>query len=187
MKREKPLAMRRGESVFCAVYLIFALVAGLRFAFAARHGAGELASTLARMTLLLGCGDAFHLVPRILNNLAGAPKSKREENRRTFWLGLGNLVSSITMTIFYVLLFDAMLQLCAASGQAMPTSTGFVKGLSLWGWLLCAWHCACFRRTAGLTAETSSGASFVTYPSWQLVPSRSSTCCFGIANGSWPA
>ena len=129
MKSEKPLAMRRGESAFCAGYLIFALVAGLRFAFAARHGAGELASTLARMTLLLGCGDAFHLVPRILNNLAGAPKSKREENRRTFWLGLGNLVSSITMTIFYVLLFDVMLQLCAASGQAMPTSTGFVKGL----------------------------------------------------------
>ena len=46
-------------------------------------------------TLVLGCGDAFHLVPRILNSFI--------DSDFTSALGIGKLVTSITMTIFYIL------------------------------------------------------------------------------------
>jgi hypothetical protein len=116
---EKPLGMRIGESVFCAGYLAFALIAGIVFAFHVSE-AGDYASTCALMTLLLGGGDAFHLVPRILANIKGSPKSPDEEKRRHFWLGLGNLVSSITMTVFYILLFDVMRLMPEAPQAGQP-------------------------------------------------------------------
>lgn len=50
------------------------------------------------LVLLLLLGDSFHLVPRIM-----ACFRERSE-RLTFFLGLGNLISSITMTIFYNIL-----------------------------------------------------------------------------------
>ena len=53
-------------------------------------------------TLLLGCGDAFHLVPRVLNYFVSADFSA--------WLGIGRLVTSITMTVFYVLLYRLWLK-----------------------------------------------------------------------------
>ncbi len=105
---EKPLGMRVGESVFCAGYLVFALVAGLCFAWRSQTDATGYSRACAAMTLLLGCGDAFHLVPRILRNVRGKAKDEDEQRKRRFWLGLGNLVSSVTMTLFYILLFDVM-------------------------------------------------------------------------------
>ena len=126
MAKEKPLGMRIGESVFCAGYLLFALVAGIIF-LAHRTGAtAGFASTCAAMTLLLGGGDAFHLVPRILINLRGTARSTHEEQRRSFWLGLGNLVSSITMTVFYVLLPNALAQMPTYVGMPTP-GAGFVR------------------------------------------------------------
>ena len=121
MANEKPMGMRIGESAFCAGYLLFALVAGV--VFLTRDG--SLAQTCAAMTLLLGCGDAFHLVPRILGNVRGAARSEDEERRRHFWLGLGNLVSSITMTVFYILLFDAMGQ--TPGSGSLPGWSGTVR------------------------------------------------------------
>ena len=108
MAKQKPLGMRIGESVFCAGYLLFALVASIIFLLARLGAFPEFATVCAVMTLLLGAGDAFHLVPRILANVHGETDDPDEQKRRTFWLGLGNLVSSITMTAFYVLFFDAM-------------------------------------------------------------------------------
>lgn len=48
-------------------------------------------------TLLLVCGDAFHLVPRVLRYFV--------QGDFTAALGVGKLVTSITMTIFYILMF----------------------------------------------------------------------------------
>ena len=48
-------------------------------------------------TLLLGFGDAFHLVPRVLRYFV--------QGDFTAALGIGKLVTSITMTIFYILMF----------------------------------------------------------------------------------
>lgn len=48
-------------------------------------------------TLILGIGDSFHLIPRILNNYV--------EGDYTLYLGYGKMITSITMTIFYIFLF----------------------------------------------------------------------------------
>lgn len=110
MEREKPLGMRVGESAFCLLYLVFAAVASLIFAFMGSEGGdvGAYAVTCAAMTAILGAGDAFHLVPRIVINLRGAATDDAQRKRRAWWLGLGNLVSSISMTGFYLLFFRAM-------------------------------------------------------------------------------
>lgn len=117
MAKQKPLGMRIGESAFCAGYLLFALVASIIF-FMARWGAHPAyAGMCAAMTFLLGCGDAFHLVPRILSNVHGETDDSAKQRQRAFWLGLGNLISSITMTGFYILLFDAMALVPGVEGQ----------------------------------------------------------------------
>ena len=87
-------AMGAVESLFCAGYLIFAFTAG--FIFLGRGG--ELYDRCAAMTFLLAGGDAFHLIPRIVSSLAPGWRGRQR------WLGLGNLISSITMTLFYIAL-----------------------------------------------------------------------------------
>lgn len=53
--------------------------------------------------VLLGAGDAFHLIPRMYAlNVVGL------ENN-TYALGIGKLITSVTMTIFYVLLYIILL------------------------------------------------------------------------------
>lgn len=83
-----------GETVFDICYLITALVIGVYILFKYRNNLGRLMGTA---TLLLGCGDAFHLVPRVLRYFV--------QGDFTAALGVGKLVTSITMTIFYILMF----------------------------------------------------------------------------------
>lgn len=92
-----PLGMRIGESVFCIGYLVFALVAGI--VMLSRYDGNQYMLYAGIMVLVLCFGDSFHLVPRIIRNVRGP------SFRSAFYLGLGNLVSSITMTLFYVLMF----------------------------------------------------------------------------------
>lgn len=87
--------MRIGESVFCIGYLIFAFCAAIILLL--RGGSYNLFAGI--MVLFLAAGDSFHLVPRIIRNIKGSL------NNSEFYLGLGNLISSVTMTIFYVLMF----------------------------------------------------------------------------------
>lgn len=51
------------------------------------------------MAIVLGCGDAFHLVPRAI-----ALCTTGLENY-TAALGIGKMITSVTMTLFYVLLY----------------------------------------------------------------------------------
>lgn len=90
--------MHHMESLFCAGYLLFALIAGILFL----NRGGSLFNRCAVMTFLLAGGDAFHLIPRIISNVKPEWPDKRH------WLGLGNLISSITMTLFYVALAYVM-------------------------------------------------------------------------------
>ncbi len=83
-----------GETVFDVCYLITALVIGVYILFKYRNNLGRLMGTV---TLLLGCGDVFHLVPRVLRYFV--------QGDFTAALGVGKLVTSITMTIFYILMF----------------------------------------------------------------------------------
>lgn len=82
------------ESIFDVCYLVFAIFSGIVLI---RKAEGRKDIRLMGIaTLLLGCGDAFHLIPRILNYwLAGD---------YTAALGIGKLITSLTMTVFYVLL-----------------------------------------------------------------------------------
>ena len=84
------------EEIFDAGYLIFDLIAAILFFINAKGN--ELFILYGVLTLTLCGGDAFHLVPRIIRAVRGTnDKIKR-------MLGIGLQVSSITMTVFYIIL-----------------------------------------------------------------------------------
>ena len=86
--------MKYGESTFDVLYLIFAILSGIVILIKHRNKNDVLMGTAA---LVLGLGDSFHLVPRVLNYFI--------DKDFTWYLGFGKLVTSITMTIFYILVF----------------------------------------------------------------------------------
>ncbi|MCR5353713.1 MAG: hypothetical protein K6D98_05345 [Clostridiales bacterium] len=86
--------MKYGESVFDIVYLLFAVIAGIIILCLRRDKIGKL---MGSAVLILGCGDAFHLVPRVLNYFIDADF--------TALLGIGKLITSLTMTVFYLLMY----------------------------------------------------------------------------------
>ena len=82
------------ETLFDAVYLISVITIGILMI---RKSKGNRQFTMfGIMAVLLGSGDAFHLVPR-----AFALCTTGLENF-TVQLGLGKWITSVTMTIFYV-------------------------------------------------------------------------------------
>ena len=84
------------EAIFDAAYLTFDLVAAILFFIYAKGN--TLFVLYGILTLTLCGGDAFHLVPRIIRAVRGtSDKIKRQ-------LGIGLQVSSITMTVFYIIL-----------------------------------------------------------------------------------
>ena len=85
------------EAIFETMYLVFALFSGIYLLVKAK---GRLDYVLLGIAILvLGGGDAFHLIPRTIGlNTTGL------ENYKVA-LGLGKLVTSITMTFFYVIMY----------------------------------------------------------------------------------
>ena len=81
------------------------------------------------MAIVLGAGDAFHLVPR-----AWALCTTGLENY-TFALGLGKAITSVTMTVFYVLLYYVWRLRYHVQGQ--NTLTAAIYGLAELRVLLC--------------------------------------------------
>lgn len=84
------------ETVFDVLYLGFALIAGITMFVKGRN---PLVKKAGLMSALLGAGDSFHLIPRsyalwTTGLEANAPA-----------LGFGKFVTSITMTIFYLILY----------------------------------------------------------------------------------
>ena len=86
--------MKYGESLFDLLYLLFVIVSGCVMLKKARSKAER---RMGRAALVLGCGDAFHLIPRVLNYFVAADL--------TAALGVGKLITSLTMTVFYVYLY----------------------------------------------------------------------------------
>ena len=86
--------MKYGESTFDLLYLLFAVVSGCIMLKKARSKAER---RMGRAALTLGLGDAFHLIPRVLNYFVAADL--------TAALGVGKLVTSLTMTVFYVYMY----------------------------------------------------------------------------------
>ena len=92
--------MKYGESTFDILYLVFAIASGILMLRKASDKTGKMMGLAA---LILGCGDAFHLVPRVLNYFT--------DWDLTAALGIGKLVTSITMTLFYVLMYYIWLRI----------------------------------------------------------------------------
>ena len=84
------------EAVFCVFYLVFTTIVGSKIV----KGSSKIREVLlfGIMTLVLVFGDAFHLVPRIFAavNQAGDYHVS---------LGIGKMITSITMTAFYLILY----------------------------------------------------------------------------------
>ena len=95
-EKYKPLMPDLMEAIFDSAYLIFDLIAGILF-FAFSKG-NPLFILYGTLTLTLCGGDAFHLVPRIIRAVHGS----NDRIRRA--LGRGLQISSITMTVFYIIL-----------------------------------------------------------------------------------
>ena len=85
------------ETLFDTVYLISVITIGILMI---RGSKGDRQFRLfGWMAVVLGAGDSFHLVPRVL-----ALCTTGLENY-TVPLGIGKWITSVTMTIFYVLLY----------------------------------------------------------------------------------
>ncbi len=107
--------MKYGESAFDILYLLFAIVSGIVILRRQTRPAHRLMGLAA---LILGLGDAFHLVPRVLNYFASGDF--------TAALGLGKLVTSLTMTVFYVLLYYVWLCQYGALENRKQTSVVWI-------------------------------------------------------------
>lgn len=97
------------EAAFDAVYLVTVLTVGVRMI--REYKAARQFHLFGWMAVVLGAGDAFHLVPR-----AWALCTTGLENY-TFALGLGKAITSVTMTVFYVLLYYVWRQRYHMQGQ----------------------------------------------------------------------
>ena len=90
------MAQALAETIFDVLYLSFALIAGMTMLV---KGTNPLAKKVGLMAVLLGAGDSFHLVPR-----AYALWTTGLESHATA-LGIGKFITSITMTVFYLILY----------------------------------------------------------------------------------
>lgn len=88
--------MKDFELFFDSMYLIFVLFLGIRILLLRKSNSGLIGA----MTLLLGLGDSFHLIPRIV---AQATIDGFEVNAAGLFLG--TRISAMTMSLFYLLFY----------------------------------------------------------------------------------
>lgn len=85
------------ESLFDVVYLSTVTFIGI---YMMKNSNGNKQYKLfGFMAIVLGVGDAFHLIPRMVALLTTGL------NSFTYYLGIGKFITSITMTFFYVILY----------------------------------------------------------------------------------
>ena len=107
------------ESIFDICYLVFAIVSGVLLL---KNSKGrKYVRIFGIMTLLLGCGDALHLVPRVLNYWT--------DGDYTAALGIGKLVTSITMTLFYMLIEYARRDRYKIAGEKGVLASVWILGI----------------------------------------------------------
>ena len=106
------------ETLFDVVYLTSVITIGCLM-IRARKGNRQF-RLFGWMAVILGAGDAFHLVPRAL-----ALCTTGLENY-TVALGLGKWITSVTMTIFYVLLYYVWRQRYQVHGQNNLTAVVYL-------------------------------------------------------------
>lgn len=97
------------ETIFDVVYLSTVITMGIRMA--AGAGAKKQVKLFGIMAVILGCGDAFHLVPRAYALCTDGLASHAAS------LGFGKFVTSVTMTVFYVILYHIWRQQYEVTGR----------------------------------------------------------------------
>lgn len=107
------------ESIFDICYLVFAIVSGVLLL--KKSKGRKYVRIFGIMTLLLGCGDAFHLIPRVLNYWT--------QGDYTAALGIGKLVTSITMTLFYILIEYARRDRYKITGEKGVLASVWILGI----------------------------------------------------------
>lgn len=106
------------ETLFDAIYLISVITIGITMI---RNGNGNKEYRLfGIMAVVLGVGDSFHLIPR-----AVALCTTGLENF-TVALGTGKFITSITMTVFYILLYYVWRIRYQVKGQHAITAAIYV-------------------------------------------------------------
>ena len=126
------------ETIFDVSYLIFAMIGAIILL--TKSKGKNYIKLFGAMTLILGAGDSFHLVPRILNYWT--------QGSYTAALGIGKLVTSVTMTVFYLLFEYARRERYKIEGQ---------KGVLAAVWILSTIRIAlcCFPQNEWTSSESS--------------------------------
>lgn len=105
--------MKEFELFFDSMYLVFVIFIGIRLLLLRKENTGLVGA----MTLLLGIGDSFHLIPRIIANVevngfeANAPG-----------LFIGTRVSAMTMSLFYLLFYYYIRREMKASNRSLDVA-----------------------------------------------------------------
>lgn len=115
------MAQAIGETIFDVLYLSFALFSGL---FMLVRGNTPLVKKAGAMAALLGAGDAFHLIPRAY----ALWTTGLEANAAA--LGIGKFITSITMTLFYLILYYIWRDYYHVEDRAELTTVMWVLALS---------------------------------------------------------
>ena len=102
------------ETLFDAVYLVSVITIGILMICGSKGN--KQFRLFGLMAVVLGAGDSFHLIPRAL-----ALCTTGLENY-TVPLGLGKWITSVTMTIFYVLLYYVWRQRYQIKGKGILTA-----------------------------------------------------------------
>lgn len=97
------------ETLFDVCYLVSVITIGIRMVKSSKNS--RQFKLFGWMAIVLGAGDSFHLIPRII-----ALCTTGLENF-TVALGLGKWITSITMTLFYVLLYYVWRERYEIKGQ----------------------------------------------------------------------
>lgn len=110
------------ETLFDIVYLVTVITLGI---YMLRNSKGQKQYRLyGAMAVTLGCGDAFHLVPRAVALCTTGLESY------TTALGIGKLITSVTMTVFYVLLYYVWRSRYSVAGHTGITAAVWTLALS---------------------------------------------------------
>lgn len=116
------------ETIFDAVYLSSVMILGFIMI---KNGKDKYTKLFGYMSVLLGFGDSFHLIPRAYGLLTIGLEANASA------LGFGKFVTSITMTIFYIILYHIWQIRFNKSKEETKTITAVIYVLALIRIVLC--------------------------------------------------
>lgn len=115
------------ESIFDILYLITVITLG--FTMIRKSNGNAQFKLFGIMAVVLGCGDAFHLVPRVYAMWTTGMEANAAP------LGFGQFITSITMTVFYCILYNVYVKRYDIKNDAKMKAV--IYGLAIIRVILC--------------------------------------------------